>query len=378
VKTINVLHLRDTYEIGGPGKTILETHRAIDTSRFCLHLGVFLRHAESSDTPFVRAARQAGMPVHEIRGANQYDPRMVSRIWDVIEAHDIDIIHAHEVKSDVIAWLVRRGRRVPIVTTLHGWISNGTKSRILIDIDKRIVRSFDRVIAVSQLIGTEMATRGVSPKQLRLVHNAIVIERYRRSGRTGYLAELVGHQLSGTVIASIGRLSSEKGHADLVEALALAAARGWRPNLVLAGDGPARADLEGKVRALGLAGAVHFTGYVNQPERLLEETALMVLPSHTEGLPNAALEALAMQVPVLATRVGGTPEVVIDGETGRLVPPRSPQALADAIIDFLTDPAPWRDLADNGRRMVERRFDFKARTRRIEAIYSELLTEQKR
>lgn len=373
MKTINVLHLRDTYEIGGPGKTILETHRAIDSSRFRLHLGVFLTQAESADTPFVLAARDAGMPVHEVRGVNQYDFRMVGRVVELIKALDIDIVHAHEVKSDVIAWLVARRHRVPIVTTLHGWISGGTKRRLFTEIDKRIVLSFDRVIAVSDPIRAEMAARGIRADRLSLVHNAIVIERYRRSGQTGYLAELVGRSVPGPVLTSIGRLSPEKGHPDLIEALAIVHGRGCRPSLVLAGDGPARATLEAQAYALGLADAVHFLGYVSQPERLLEETDLMVLPSHTEGLPNAALEALAMEVPVLATRVGGTPEVVIDGETGRLVSARSPNALADAIVDFVADPAHWRRLAGNGRRLVVSRFDFKARTRRVEGIYTDLL-----
>ena len=99
----------------------------------------------------------------------------------------------------------------------------------------------------------------------------------------------------------------------------------------------------------------------------------MVLPSHTEGLPNAALEAFAMEVPVLATRVGGTPEVVTDGETGRLVPPHSPESLAAGIISFLDDPATWRRWTQQARRIVETRFDFKTRTSRLEAIYDEVM-----
>ena len=98
----------------------------------------------------------------------------------------------------------------------------------------------------------------------------------------------------------------------------------------------------------------------------------MVLPSHTEGLPNAALEALAMDVPVLATAVGGTPEVITDGETGRLVPPSAPAALASAMSDFLAHRERWQQWATAGRRTVEQRFDFRARTRKMEAIYEEL------
>jgi glycosyltransferase involved in cell wall biosynthesis len=147
------------------------------------------------------------------------------------------------------------------------------------------------------------------------------------------------------------------------------------PTTILAGDGPSRPALVERARALGLTDRVLFAGYVESPQQVLEETDLMVLPSHTEGLPNAALEALAMYVPVLATRVGGTPEVVVDGLTGRLVEPRSPASIADAITDYLRDPAPWQAMARRGRADVEARFSFATRTRELERIYSQLLQE---
>ena len=150
-------------------------------------------------------------------------------------------------------------------------------------------------------------------------------------------------------------------------------ALGQRVSLVLAGDGSERPALEAQAAALGIADTTHFIGYVDRPQRVLEETDLMVLPSHTEGLPNAALEALAMTVPVLATAVGGTPEVVVDGETGRLVPAADPQALAREIAHFLAHRDAWREMAERGQQAVERHFDFAARTRRMEALYARLV-----
>jgi glycosyltransferase involved in cell wall biosynthesis len=115
---------------------------------------------------------------------------------------------------------------------------------------------------------------------------------------------------------------------------------------------------------------VFLPGYLSEPQLLLEETDLLVLPSHSEGLPNVALEALAMEVPVLATRVGGTPEIISDGETGRLVEPGSPEALASAIVEFLRDQRSWKEMAVRGRQVVESEFSFDARTRKLEAIYN--------
>lgn len=373
MKPVSILHLRDTYEIGGPGKTILETFRAIDRSRFQLHLGIFLRRGETPDSPFIKEAKRIGMPLHFITGFHQYDLRMALKINEVAKVEQIDIIHAHEVKSDVIAYLASRLRPIPIVTTLHGWIGNSLKGRLFIALDKRIVRGFDRVIAVSRQIERDLLEAGVPESKIRLLHNAIVVEKYRRTGARGVLQEVVGCPVEGPVIASVGRLSPEKGHADLIEALALVKQAGHKVSFVLIGDGPTRQSLLRQIEKLGLRDCVHLPGYVQAPQRLLEEVDLMVLPSHTEGLPNAALEALLMEVPVLATRVGGTPEVITDGEMGRLVAPHSPSELADGILEFLASPESWKQMARRGKKTVETHFDFRARTRKLEAIYKEVL-----
>lgn len=373
MRPVNVLHLRDTHEIGGPGKTILETHRAIDRERFQLHLGVFLRHREPADSPFIAEARRLDMPLHFIRGGHAYDWHMIGQVVDLVKALKIDIVHAHEVKSDVITYVAARLRPVPIVTTLHGWIGNGLKQRVLIALDKRVVRGFDRVIAVSRQIERQLIDAGVPTDKLRMLHNAIVVERYRRTGRRGVLVEALGRPIPSPVIGSIGRLSPEKGHADLIQAMNLVISRGKKAALVLIGDGPERPKLIQLISALGLEGTVHLPGYVQEPQRLLEEIDLMVLPSHTEGLPNAALEALLMEVPVLATRVGGTPEVISDGETGRLVAAHSPEGLASGILEFLDTRDTWKQMARRGKDMVKTNFDFSARTRKLEAIYDEIL-----
>lgn len=373
---VRVLHLRDTHEIGGPGKTILESFRAIDHDRFCLHLGVFRAPGDPEDTPFLAAAREIGMPLHEVPASGPYDLRQIRRLAAIVRDGHFDIVHAHEAVSDALTYAMSFVHRVPILSTAHGWIANSRKGRFMVGLDKRILRRFDRVIAVSDKMRRDLVDAGVPAAKVTLLHNAIVLDNYRRADGPGSLETLVGTRLPDPVLVSIGRLSPEKGHADLVDALAMVAAEGRRVSAVLAGDGPSRADLEQRVRTAGLDGWVHFPGYVTQPGRLLQDADLMVLPSHTEGLPNAALEALAMEVPVLATRVGGTPEVIEDGATGRLVPARSPKDLAAAILDFLDHRSTWQAWARRGHDMVEEQFDFKARTRKLEALYVEMIEKR--
>ncbi|MEP7118000.1 MAG: glycosyltransferase family 4 protein, partial [Acidobacteriota bacterium] len=239
-RRIKVLDLRDTHEVGGPGKTILETFKAIDASRFDLHLGIYLVKGESTDTPFVRAARACGLPVHFVRGQNQYDPRLIPRTAALVRAHDFDLVHAHEVKSDVLTYLSSFLHRVPIVTTVHGFIANTPKQRALVALDRWLLRRFDRVFALSGRLRDELVQHGVPAAKVVLVHNGLVLTNYQRTGTRGGLAALAGRELPGPVIASIGRLSREKGHADLIEGLAIVAAQGHRLTTVLAGDGPER------------------------------------------------------------------------------------------------------------------------------------------
>lgn len=371
-RRLTILDLRDTHEIGGPGKTILETYRAIDHDRFNLHLGVFRAPDDRDDTPFLKAARDIGMPIHTIAGRGPYDVSQIWRLAALVDTLNVDILHPHEISSDAIAYAMAFVRKVPIVSTAHGWFGNSSKHDLMVALDKHVLGGFDRVIAVSQRIYQDLLDAGVSRSRLRLLHNAIVLENYCREGNSGSLESLVG-PIPRPVLVSIGRLSPEKGHADLVEALKIVHSSGRQISAVLAGDGPARSDLEQRIRSAGLQRWIHLPGYITQPARLLQDADLMVLPSHTEGLPNAALEALTMQVPVLATNVGGTPEVVFDGETGMLVPPHSPQRLAAGIIDFLDRPSTWQQWSASGRRMVEEQFNFTTRTRKLEALYDEIM-----
>ena len=378
MKPLKVLDLRDTDEIGGPGKTILETYRAVDAKRFELSVGVFGTEEGAGNTPFARAARDCGMPVHVIPATGPYDGRQIWRLAHLVKTEGISVVHAHEASSDVLTYLASALHRVPIVSTAHGWIGNGAKQQLFVALDKLVLRRFDRVIAVSAKLQGELIAAGVPERKVHLLHNAIVLDRYRRNGSNGFIEQRIGQRPRGPVLASIGRLSPEKGHLDLVEALGIVTARGHQVTAVFVGDGPERPRIEERIKALGLTGSIHLLGYLDQTARILQDADLMVLPSHTEGLPNAALEAMAMEVPVLATRVGGTPEVVTDGLTGRLVEARSPASLADAIGDFVANPGEWKAMADRARPEVERRFDFHARTRRLEEIYTQLAAEGNR
>ncbi|HWR97501.1 MAG TPA: glycosyltransferase family 4 protein [Candidatus Methanoperedens sp.] len=369
---IRVLHLRDTDEIGGPGKTILETMSRIDPERFRLHLGVFESTPAGRETPFVKEAKQRGLSVHAIQGRNPFDLSMVSKLERLVRQLKIDIVHSHETLSNAYGYLAARRAGARTVSTMHGWIDNGIKDKLRIWMDKQLMRRFDLSIAVSEAMRRQVITEGIPPERVRVLHNCIVSSMYRPEGERGYLAKLLGRPLERPIVGCVGRLSPEKGQKDFLAAASIVLGLGTKASFVLAGDGPEREALATMARELGIAERVHVLGYQREMVALYRDLDLMVLPSHTEGLPNVVLESLLMRTPVVATDVGGTAEIVTHRETGILVEKRRPEAIARAISEFLESPGIFQQMAEAGRRRVLQEFNFTDRTRKLERIYTEV------
>jgi glycosyltransferase involved in cell wall biosynthesis len=176
----------------------------------------------------------------------------------------------------------------------------------------------------------------------------------------------------GLVIGTVSRLDPVKGVAFLVHAFS----KVDRAHLVVIGDGPERAALESLAGGLGVAGRVHWVGHRRNVPHLLPAFDLFVQPSLHEGLPNTILEAMAAGLPVVATAVGGTPEVVVDGVTGLLVPPRDPDALAQAIVRLLYTPDLRCRMGQAGRERVAQYFTVERMVEQTERLYERLLVEK--
>jgi glycosyltransferase involved in cell wall biosynthesis len=177
------------------------------------------------------------------------------------------------------------------------------------------------------------------------------------------------------VIGTVGRLEPRTGTDTLLAAVA--ALRAERPDvaLVVVGEGPLRAELEARARELGIASAVRFLGDRTDVDEVLAALDAFVLPSRTEGMSNALLEAMAMGLPVIATAVGGTPEVIADGRSGRLVPADEPERMAAAIARVLADVVGARRLGIAARAVVEERYGARSMVRRLEAVYGRVAGE---
>jgi len=213
-------------------------------------------------------------------------------------------------------------------------------------------------VCVSADSARQAVRQGVSPRIVRTLHNGIDLTRFDLSDAR-----------DGGPVVTVARLSPEKDITTLLRAAALAVAEDPSFRLEIAGAGPCMADLRQTTSDLGLNGCVHFHGQVRDVPALLTRAGLFVLSSLTEGVSLTLLEAMACGLAVVATRVGGNPEVVADGETGLLVPPGDPAALARAMLQLRRDDGQRRRMEQAGRRRVECLFDVRRMTGAYEDMY---------
>lgn len=369
---INVLHLRDTQVVCGPGKTIMETALAVDPAEFRLSIGVF--SAPGAKNVYEDTARGRGVAVHRLEARRGWDPRLLGQLVDLVRTERIDIVHSHDFLSDILTWALRW--RVPVATmsTAHGFITNTFRSRAYITLAQRALRGLDKVIAVSEETRARVLAAGVPAAKVSVIHNAIVARNYRAADfERGVFRRRIGVAEDAILIGNIGRLSPEKGQKDTLLAAAPLAREDARVHVVFVGSGPDTAALTALAGELGLEGRVTFAGHMHDVRPVYRDLDALALTSYTEGFPNVVLEALCMDVPVLATDVGGVRELMIDGQTGLLVPPGRPDLVEAGLRRLVQGPADAARLAATGKQRVLDEFEFTARTRKEEAVYRELM-----
>jgi glycosyltransferase involved in cell wall biosynthesis len=370
-----VLHLIDTYRIGGPGKTVINSARFIDPA-YVVHVGAFT-HPDETHNEFARAVVAAGIPFLRLEERGRSDVvDHVRRTRQYIRDHDIRIVHAHGYKTDAFGWLSCLGMGRCLVTTHHGWIRNTRYDHWTAAGALQLTRLMHGVEVVSPALYEELPASVRHSGRGTIVRNGIVTADYQPRGRRAAVRDELGCAPDAVLLGVIGRLSEEKGCLDMVAAFAALAARQPRVRLAFVGEGPQREEIEAAARAQGVADRVLMLGYRPVPP-VLEALDILVSPSHTEGISNAILEAMAAGAPIVATRVGGTPEIVTDGVSGLLVPSRNPAAMADALARVIDEPGLRDRLVAAGRTRIDEAFSFEARMRVEEAFYERCLARLK-
>jgi glycosyltransferase involved in cell wall biosynthesis len=316
--------------------------------------------------PFVERLRADGIPVAEIKTGRRHYLAEVRQLTGLLQSGQVTLVHAHNYHADYVGYLAARRCAVPVVTTVHGFSGGDWKARLYEILDRRLMRSFDAVICVSEHTADIVRGSGVPERRIAVIPNAYQGRPVLPRGEARRRLALPGDQ---RVVGWVGRLSFEKGPDLLVEAVA-------RLGLddvvtVLVGDGPERDRVEGLRSRLALApDRVRLVGRREDAAALLCAFDAIVISSRREGTPMILLEAIAAGVPVVSFGVGGVPGVV-DESSAWLVPERDVDALARAVRHALTDPAEAARRAEAARAVLAERFGVEPWLDRYEAVYRE-------
>lgn len=316
------------------------------------------------DHPFVRSLADKGVPalVLEVPARSYLLERRLLR--GLLDEFRPDVVHTHGFRPDLVDGGVARKAGVPVVATVHGFTGrNGWRIRIYEALQVRALRRFDAVVAVSAPLAQELESRGVPARRIHLHPNAwrpgaVPLDRAEARARLGLEPDRLQ-------IGWVGRLSDEKGPDVLVQALAELADMSWTASFL--GDGPLRTELEARVRALDLDGRVRWHGPIPEAGRYMEAFDLVAHSSRTEGTPIVLLEAMAAGRPMVATSVGGVPDLV--GDAARLVPADDVEGLASAIRSLLGDPGARVELGEAARARLEEWADMERWVEGYRTIY---------
>lgn len=284
--------------------------------------------------PLYERARALKIPARRLACRGRFDPATVGALRGVIRAHPNALLHVHGYKSAFYAWLARSAGGPPIISTLHGHIEGTRRLNVYQGLERRLMRGFDRVCIVSTAMQPVLATGGVPPSRIELIENGVDTRRFRPDVEPLARAQF-GMPEDAFVFGGALRLSAEKNPLGLLDAFAEVTRNYPRCWLALAGDGPLRAAALAHACELGIEGHVRLLGTRDDLEHFYPMLDCFVLPSLTEGLPLALLEAMAAARPLISTAVGQIPGV-LSGLRAAMVPPGDTGALAAAMRSACT------------------------------------------
>ena len=306
--------------------------------------------------------------VHELPMHGDTDLSMALRLYRLIRRTRPDLVHLHSrIGADLWGGVAGRLTGVPVVHTRR---VDNPEPRPVVAIKYRL---HDRVIAISEEIGRVLVSEGLPLRKLRVVRSAVDQERYARPCDRASVAAALRVPANALLLGVVAQLIERKGHRVLLAALPALAAKYPGLRVIFFGQGPLESALAREIAAAGLSGVVTLAGFRQDLETILPCLDLLVHPAMMEGLGVSLLQASSAGVPIVASRAGGIPEAVRDGENGLLVPPGNAAALSDAVGALLADPERRRALGAGGQALMAQEFSIDAMVEGNLAVYGELI-----
>ncbi len=372
-----VFYFVDSFEIGGTETQAVELALRMSQAGHAVTMG-----ALQAKGPLLDRLRGSAVAVEQFypRGGLDSPGGLLEmlRLSRYLRRHRFDVVHTHDLWSNLMGVVAAKLARVPAIVCSQrdlshdAWYQGARRAWL-----RRIQKWSDAVLVNSGAIGDDLVSRdGFNPSKIRVIHNGVEVPRFL--GDRGLRQTLFPSLDACKFIVLVGNMHTDVKGQDVLIAAAPAVLREFPDTrFVLVGDGAQRHVFEEMATEAGVNDEFLFLGRRADVADILAGCDLAVLPSRAEGFPNAVLEYLAAGLPTIATRVGGTPELIEDGVTGMLVPPEDSSALSSAILSLLRAPENARRIALNGHESAVQKFSFERMTGVVEALYTELLLPPK-
>ncbi|MDD5680060.1 MAG: glycosyltransferase [Candidatus Omnitrophica bacterium] len=368
---VNVLYVILNLGQGGAERVVIDLAKGLDRSRFkpmvcCLY----------DKGPFAGELEEAGINVMALNKKHRIEPSIIKRIAEIVKKNNIDVVHTHLWGPNFWGRIAAKKAGVKvIIATEHN--EDVWKGKLYFFFDKWLAGWTDRIIVVSKNVKSFYVNRvGLDPAKIKVIYNGINVDKKNSSHSSILqLKKEFGINEGEDVLAVVGRLVPQKGHRYFLLALK-ELIRERKVKGLIVGAGYLEGELKSLSRSLGLENRVLFTGLRTDVQGILGIVNALIVPSLREGLPIVALEAMAAGVPVVASEVGGLPEMITHEETGILVEPKNYPALKEAISKLLADGSLSSYIKENAKRKVYNEFSIDNAVTETQALYEKLYLEK--
>ena len=353
---------------------VLALAKHLDPKEVSCRLAVSHESTSQSLELFERFGK-LGLNADKIRMKGKFDFRAIAKLKALVQHEQIDVLHTHGYKSDILGLLAARMADIRVLSTPHGFENvKDLKLQAFIKVGNLALRHFDRVAPLSKRLVEDMARIRVPEHKIRFIRNGVDLQEVNQELQRPFEPGLRSEEKKS--IGYVGQLSHRKNLGDMIDAFALFCRDHDNVRLLLVGDGPERIELQQKANTLECGDRIEFLGYRSDRLRVVKEMDLFCMTSSLEGIPRSLMEAMAMRVPVVAYEIPGVDKLILDGQTGLLAPFGDKAALKNCWERLLGDGQLSKTLAKNGRNHVEKNFSAERMAAEYAQLYRELLNRE--
>ncbi len=377
-KSSNIVYMIDGLGLGGAERLMIPLLANLNREVFSPRVCVF---QVRNGNPIAEDLKALGVPVDLLPIPYLRDLSALPRLWRYLRDAQADLVHTQLEFANILGNLAAKGARLPSVCTVHTIPSQEdmkTKTRLHQDVEFFCLRNFcDMVISVSEEADRFHKQVGrLSPRKTTTIYNGIDLARFTAESQRAdpqAVRREFGIPAAASLFITVAVLRELKGIQFMIQAMPAILTQQPEARYLIVGDGDHRAQLVEEVRRQGVENRVIFAGARKDIPALMSAADVFVLPTLTEALPTVLAEAMAARLPIVASRVGGVPEMVTDGVNGRLLEPGDPRQLAETCLELLTRPEFRAEMGGRGRSIVEQKFDVRVQAEHLRTLYQRLM-----